>query len=669
MPKDPKPIKRVRRPYSRDGCQECKKRKLKCDESKPVCWHCSRLSKTCVYKKNIRFSASRSFTADSVPSKTLKASTAIATTTKANPSPLPTTTTTSKTDPTPTPNPNTSVLFPPCISQVKSKETESPNPIFSLDPLSLETEVNPIALESPDTAVVEEEIIEEINTNSPSIYSKPSTNLSFLTATFLPQQNTDFTDSDLNNQLITAVDSSFSNEYNDFNDFHDFNDLTTFASPVSPPSMNFPLLPYLPLYNLSHQEEQYLEIFYHRTSYHIMPFSLANSNPIRDSILSMAFENKFLFSAVMAASSRTAYRISKDETDDLASARYLSDTLKSLSLKLSSELDFNSFSFEALLTTVLILCTDHTSSRNLGWRAHLRGAKDLLDRGIEVAKGNGGHSNVDLNSRTMAFCKVWFAALEVIASITSPRGGTIAEGFANHEAFTDIGLFQLQNAGLIKPNGFNLFLGYSTSCLSIFSELSRLLKISRSPLGFDHFHRGNEDIEKLIADIYAAKQISFPEAKYDISKSPVFDELEASLIPAEDVPSLDDADWFCISHKAHCEAAMLAVYTSLLKLPPTSQIVISSLSTLMTLLARIPYKDFRGTMIHWPLLTAGLHATSSLSEKFVHDRLDLLFQNGIWSAEFSKNRVRERYREFAKLNRAAMGHDNYELYELDAVPF
>ncbi|AWU74410.1 uncharacterized protein C5L36_0A09970 [Pichia kudriavzevii] len=35
--------------YSKLGCMECKRRKIKCDESKPVCWHCDRLSKTCVY--------------------------------------------------------------------------------------------------------------------------------------------------------------------------------------------------------------------------------------------------------------------------------------------------------------------------------------------------------------------------------------------------------------------------------------------------------------------------------------------------------------------------------------------------------------------------------------------------------------------------------------------
>ncbi|GMM36973.1 Lys14 protein [Saccharomycopsis crataegensis] len=38
-----------KRKYSKNGCRECKRRKMKCDETKPHCWQCSRLDKPCVY--------------------------------------------------------------------------------------------------------------------------------------------------------------------------------------------------------------------------------------------------------------------------------------------------------------------------------------------------------------------------------------------------------------------------------------------------------------------------------------------------------------------------------------------------------------------------------------------------------------------------------------------
>ncbi|AET38080.1 Zn(II)2Cys6 transcription factor domain-containing protein Ecym_2345 [Eremothecium cymbalariae DBVPG len=44
--------------YSKNGCSECKRRKVKCDEAKPACWQCSHLGKRCVYLMNtakIRF--------------------------------------------------------------------------------------------------------------------------------------------------------------------------------------------------------------------------------------------------------------------------------------------------------------------------------------------------------------------------------------------------------------------------------------------------------------------------------------------------------------------------------------------------------------------------------------------------------------------------------------
>lgn len=38
-----------KRKYSKLGCTECKRRKVKCDETKPMCWQCSHLGKNCVY--------------------------------------------------------------------------------------------------------------------------------------------------------------------------------------------------------------------------------------------------------------------------------------------------------------------------------------------------------------------------------------------------------------------------------------------------------------------------------------------------------------------------------------------------------------------------------------------------------------------------------------------
>ncbi|GME79167.1 unnamed protein product [Ambrosiozyma monospora] len=53
---------RKKRQYSRNGCKECKRRKLKCDEGKPECWNCLHLGKDCVYEKLIRFTDTRTFT-------------------------------------------------------------------------------------------------------------------------------------------------------------------------------------------------------------------------------------------------------------------------------------------------------------------------------------------------------------------------------------------------------------------------------------------------------------------------------------------------------------------------------------------------------------------------------------------------------------------------------
>lgn len=38
-----------KRKYSRKGCLECKRRKIKCDEASPACYNCTRLNKKCVF--------------------------------------------------------------------------------------------------------------------------------------------------------------------------------------------------------------------------------------------------------------------------------------------------------------------------------------------------------------------------------------------------------------------------------------------------------------------------------------------------------------------------------------------------------------------------------------------------------------------------------------------
>ena len=43
------PPRRFKRDYSRGGCRECKRRKIKCNEAKPHCSECTRLGKDCSY--------------------------------------------------------------------------------------------------------------------------------------------------------------------------------------------------------------------------------------------------------------------------------------------------------------------------------------------------------------------------------------------------------------------------------------------------------------------------------------------------------------------------------------------------------------------------------------------------------------------------------------------
>lgn len=57
-----KPMRNKRGKYSKVGCGECKKMKIKCDEARPVCRRCLRLGKHCEYRLSTRTQGSAGIT-------------------------------------------------------------------------------------------------------------------------------------------------------------------------------------------------------------------------------------------------------------------------------------------------------------------------------------------------------------------------------------------------------------------------------------------------------------------------------------------------------------------------------------------------------------------------------------------------------------------------------
>ncbi|GMG25958.1 unnamed protein product [[Candida] boidinii] len=93
---------------------------------------------------------------------------------------------------------------------------------------------------------------------------------------------------------------------------------------------------------------------------------------------------------------------------------YLSSCLKSLDSILHSKPKILN-NIESLLMTILILASDYSATTGSQWRAHLRGAKDLLIKYCRFKPMN----------LELSIVWIWFYAMEILAGLTVPAGGSI----------------------------------------------------------------------------------------------------------------------------------------------------------------------------------------------------------------------------------------------------
>lgn len=126
----------------------------------------------------------------------------------------------------------------------------------------------------------------------------------------------------------------------------------------------------------------------------------------------------------------------------------------------------------SLTFTVTILFAANSSTRSSEWRTHLRGVHDLFLR-VEKLKPveTDLESTEQIAHDCYLFVKDWFCHAEVLAWITSDKGGC----FDNQEDLEDL----LANASYSKFNLLNsrmdLIRGYTTDYYPVFTKLSSFL--------------------------------------------------------------------------------------------------------------------------------------------------------------------------------------------------
>lgn len=391
------------------------------------------------------------------------------------------------------------------------------------------------------------------------------------------------------------------------------------------------------------QEKYYLEQFYNEFARIILPFNPYDEscggyfNPSRDVIMKSASKEPFLLAAILAQGAKIAFNKNNLPQDEEFYCNYLSKCLKLLGPALSGNNDKKkrknlASNIESVLLTVLVLTSANASNIKQDWRPHLRGAKDLL---LKYAL----HSNNLRESKTLIYCKLWFISFELLAGLSSQKGGTL-------QADSDIdSLMQLdetyevealKEVGVITDKGFNYMFGFYQGLLPAIKDLIKFLNKIRES-GAD----STDPFEciRLLSEYNECRKVVFVSKKLYLSP----DDFPNSIIPEGlwldmQTDNKTIINWLDISQQSYCLAGIVTLLTKGFGLShknPKVQKVTDELINLMEILNDIPNLKFTGSsplMIQWPMLVGGLNCTTEAQKLIVQQFFRI---SGSGSASFS----------------------------------
>lgn len=406
------------------------------------------------------------------------------------------------------------------------------------------------------------------------------------------------------------------------------------------------------------QNQSYLQEFYYNTSSIVLPFASYDKekqvyfNPARDLLLTTAANTDYVLAAVLANGAHSRFMKTRNIEDEEFYYLYLNDCLKLLHPAIADNFVLSA-KIESVLLTVLLLTATNAADPKQDWRPHLRGAKDLLMKSF---------SKNAKPSKVFVFCKAWFVTLEVLAGISSRKGGTLQTEEEMDELFnlnTEYDVKVLKDLGVILDNGFNIMGGYHHDSYAAFRELIKILNRKRN---------GTLDVKdsiqyvELFAKFETLREIDF-----------VKDPTAAGGILVEDVGN-SVISWADASHKLYMAASMITLlqtcfdesYTS-----PQIQVltnhIIDLISFVMNYVPFAPsskYKADNGLMmLQWPVLIAGqnLETSDDKEKEIVRVFFEHLSRVGSGGALIALNRIK---RVWKKRSDPTFVDDGYESEDL-----
>lgn len=511
-----------KRKYSRLGCVECKRRKMKCDEGKPFCYNCTRLNKECLYPsktgpqnsdsahyfKNVELPIKRYlpnggylnnfsvvFDKDTVPQTTV-----------ANSS-------------------SNGRSFTNAISDILTPSDHIDNTddfiLNQVEILEVKSLFDEAALLVNDMNDLQSPGFMDFNDNIQNIPDLDDIYASRLLNDTVADMsgNTSATAkvgtlSDViadNSETIQEFSKAFIKNENsrDYNLHYDLKFPQVIGNDVKDTNdYNSQLIEQLITHNnLTGPHASYLRwLNKEPASFAFFPFaSSIATNECVNLMLKYANNCPYLLSAILAMVATVKFNVTKNPIHETSAQKYFSVCLKTLSGAFTNDTtnEVNKVlnDIERLLLTVIILSSyfaakSHKDNVVNSWKTHLRGAKDIL---INYSETTRNQTKLSI-SGGLALARTWFFAIEALATSTTQFGGTLTKmklsnDDIDHRIYTDTGYFNreynpayhdaLHKSGFLTvatpfTTEFNLFIGFTMNVVYLIQEYSKCLDSLRN---------------------------------------------------------------------------------------------------------------------------------------------------------------------------------------------
>jgi ribosomal protein L37AE/L43A len=565
-----------KRQYSRNGCKECKRRKLKCDEGKPECWQCSHLGKKCAYVNVIKFSESRNIfmKKNNINKKR-----------------------------------GGNEQKPPFVTHSQTIDFDKGTDVTNhtvLDETSTRNEDDAL-----DTNIEDEQL--------------SHTGGDFKFEDFIPQNiSPGIERENIINEASNLANDIFESITNipDFV-FDDFLNIDLTLSDFEK-KQNI-----IDSFDLQEPHKAHLEVFYDKISTWLFPLDPTLCNEI---LLYHAKNCSYLLASMLSLATE----------DEKLKERYISTCLQTLNQVFQDTQTNILNNIESLLLTVLLLAADSTS---ISWRAHLRGAKDLFLKYTKYYQ-----------TPSLLFARSWFAAIEILANLQSIGTVKIHDEI---DELLDVGLYGNDSefaidVGILLPDGYNMFLGYSSDAIIMYREFCKLKK--DDPNGFlfqmSLIHNAKE-FQVASKDILISKDNP---AHPDYEDQGADADSKKLILPSSCYGFTDDNavfSWFDLIHQLHVDALLLKIYSEYLKLDKSSKIIQNLVDEMFSLcfffyqsgdtFSITDPNDTRLLMCHGPFLTMGLNTVRHDHKEKVTTYFDSLVELGVKSAKVLIKKVQNNW--------------------------